>query len=134
MLEFYDQCAHVALNYRLASALLLPKYSQVFLSERLLLGSHTAMLVHALLSTCLGRGNPLENRCAVAPNLLVGIERTCALGTPFSRSSHGHPPRACFPLDRHAAKQTSASPFENENASRNGESRTSSTEHFQTVS
>ena len=55
-----DQRVHVALNHRLASALLLPGYSQVLLSERLLLDSQTAMLVHAFLSTCLRRGNTMD--------------------------------------------------------------------------
>jgi hypothetical protein len=55
-----DQRVHVALNHRLASAILMPRYSQVLLSERLLLGSQTAMLVHAFLSTCLGRGKTMD--------------------------------------------------------------------------
>jgi hypothetical protein len=51
-----DQKLHVALNHRLALALLSPSYAKVLLSECLRLDSHTAMLVHAFLSTCLGRG------------------------------------------------------------------------------
>lgn len=55
-----DQRVHVALNHRLASAILAPGYAQVLLSERLRLGSQTAMLVHAFLSTCLGRGKTMN--------------------------------------------------------------------------
>ncbi len=51
-----DQRVHIALNHRLAAALLAPGYAQVLLSERLRLPSQTAMLVHAFLSTCLGVG------------------------------------------------------------------------------
>lgn len=54
-----DQKVHVALNHRLALALLSPGYAKVLLSERLRLDSHTAMLVHAFLSTCLGRGKTM---------------------------------------------------------------------------
>jgi len=55
-----DQRVHVALNHRLASALLAPGFAQVLLSERLRLGSQTSMLVHAFLSTCLGRGKTMS--------------------------------------------------------------------------
>jgi hypothetical protein len=55
-----DQRVHVALNHRLASALLTTGYAQVLLSERLRLRSQTAMLVHAFLSTCLGRGKTMK--------------------------------------------------------------------------
>ncbi|MBL0719739.1 replication C family protein [Piscinibacter sp. Jin2] len=55
-----DQRVHVALNYRLAAAILAPGYAQLFLSERLALRSQTAMLVHAFLSTCLGAGKTLS--------------------------------------------------------------------------
>ena len=55
-----DQRVHVALNHRLASSILATGYSQVLLSERLLLGTQTAMLVHAFLSTCLGRGRTMD--------------------------------------------------------------------------
>jgi hypothetical protein len=51
---------HVALNHRLAAALLSPGYAQVLLSERLALPSNTAMLVHAFLSTCLGMGKSMS--------------------------------------------------------------------------
>ncbi|MBS0473831.1 MAG: replication C family protein [Proteobacteria bacterium] len=54
-----DQRVHVALNHRLASALLAPGYAQVLLSERLRLGSQTAMLIHAFLSTCLRHGKTI---------------------------------------------------------------------------
>ncbi|WP_083292826.1 replication protein C, IncQ-type [Hydrogenophaga sp. PML113] len=54
-----DQKVHVALNHRLALALLSPGYAQVLLSERLRLDSQTAMLVHAFLSTCLGQGKTM---------------------------------------------------------------------------
>lgn len=59
-----DQRVHVALNHRLAAALLAPGYAQVLLSERLRLPSQTAMLVHAFLSTCLGVGK----------NMRIGLE------------------------------------------------------------
>lgn len=55
-----DQRVHVALNHRLASALLAPDYAQVLLSERLRLRSQTAMLVHAFLSSCLRRGKTIK--------------------------------------------------------------------------
>ncbi len=55
-----DQKVHVALNHRLALALLSPGYAQVLLSERLQLDSQTAMLVHAFLSTCLGQGKTMS--------------------------------------------------------------------------
>ncbi|MBB1162689.1 replication protein C, IncQ-type [Aquariibacter albus] len=55
-----NQRVHVALNHRLAAALLSPGYAQVLLSERLTLPSHTAMLVHAFLSTCLGQGKSMS--------------------------------------------------------------------------
>lgn len=55
-----DQRVHVALNHRLAAALLAPSYAQVLLSERLCLPSQTAMLVHAFLSTCLGVGKTMS--------------------------------------------------------------------------
>lgn len=55
-----DQRVHVALNHRLASALLNSGYAKLLLSERLKLNSDTAMLVHAFLSTCLGRGQSLS--------------------------------------------------------------------------
>lgn len=55
-----NQRVHVALNHRLAAALLSPGYAQVLLSERLSLPSHTAMLVHAFLSTCLGQGKSMS--------------------------------------------------------------------------
>jgi len=55
-----DQRVHVALNHRLAAALLAPGYAQVLLSERLRLPSQTAMLVHAFLSTCLGIGKEMS--------------------------------------------------------------------------
>lgn len=51
---------HVALNHRLAAALLSPGYAQLLLSERLTLPSNTAMLVHAFLSTCLGMGKSMS--------------------------------------------------------------------------
>ena len=54
-----DQRVHVALNHRLAAALLAPSYAQVLMSERLSLPSQTAMLVHAFLSTCLGVGKTM---------------------------------------------------------------------------
>lgn len=54
-----DQRVHVALNHRLAAALLSPGYAQVLMSERLTLPSQTAMLVHAFLSTCLGAGKTM---------------------------------------------------------------------------
>jgi hypothetical protein len=54
-----DQRVHVAINYRLAAALLAPGYAQVLLSERLRLPSQTAMLLHAFLSTCLGAGKTM---------------------------------------------------------------------------
>jgi hypothetical protein len=54
-----DQRVHVALNHQLAAALLSPGYAQVLLSERLQLLSQSAMLVHAFLSTCLGRGKTM---------------------------------------------------------------------------
>jgi hypothetical protein len=54
-----DLKIHVALNHRLALALLSPGYAQILLSERLQLKSHTAMLVHAFLSTCLGRNKTM---------------------------------------------------------------------------
>lgn len=55
-----NQRVHVALNHRLATALLAPGYAQVLLSERLQLPSQTAMLVHAFLSTCLGHGKSMS--------------------------------------------------------------------------
>lgn len=55
-----DQRVHVALNHRLASALLAPDYAQLLLSERLSLRSQTAMLVHAFLSSCLRRGKTMK--------------------------------------------------------------------------
>lgn len=54
-----NQRVHVALNHRLATALLAPGYAQVLLSERLQLPTQTAMLVHAFLSTCLGQGKSM---------------------------------------------------------------------------
>ena len=57
-----DQRVHVALNHRLAAALLAPGYAQLLLSERLRLPSQTAMLVHAFLSTCLGVGKDMRIR------------------------------------------------------------------------
>lgn len=55
-----NQRVHVALNHQLVSALLAPGYAQVLLSERLRLGSQTSILVHAFLSTCLGRGKTMS--------------------------------------------------------------------------
>jgi|GEM_PF-2045867 len=62
-----DQRVHVALNHRLAAALLSPGYAQVLLSERLELPSQTAMLVHAFLSTCLSLGKTMS----IGPAALV---------------------------------------------------------------
>lgn len=55
-----DQRVHVALNHRLAAALLVPDYAQVMMAERLQLPSQTAMLVHAFLSTCLRAGHTMS--------------------------------------------------------------------------
>ncbi len=55
-----DQRVHVALNPRLAAALMGGQYAPVLLTERLALGSDTAMAVHAFLSTCVRRGNSLQ--------------------------------------------------------------------------
>lgn len=55
-----DQRVHVALNHRLAAALLAPDYAQVLMAERLQLRSQTAMLVHAFLSTCLRGGHTMS--------------------------------------------------------------------------
>jgi hypothetical protein len=55
-----DHRVHVALNHRLAAALLVPDYAQVLMAERLQLPSQTAMLVHAFLSTCLRGGHTMS--------------------------------------------------------------------------
>lgn len=55
-----DQRVHVALNHRLATALLGPGYAKVALSERLSLGSNIAMLVHAFLSSCLSPNRTMQ--------------------------------------------------------------------------
>lgn len=55
-----DQRVHVALNHRLAAALMGGQYAPVLLTERLALRSDTAMAVHAFLSTCVRRGNTLQ--------------------------------------------------------------------------
>lgn len=55
-----DQRVHVALNHRLAAALMGGQYAPVLLTERLALRSDTGMAVHAFLSTCVRRGNSLQ--------------------------------------------------------------------------
>lgn len=57
-----NQRVHVALNHRLAAALLSPGYAQVLLSERWSLPTQTAMLVHVFVSTCLGMGKTMTIR------------------------------------------------------------------------
>lgn len=57
-----DQRVHVALNFRLASALMGGQYAQVSLSERFSLRSDTALAVHAFLSTCIRHGHTLAIR------------------------------------------------------------------------
>lgn len=63
-----DQRVHVALNHRLAAALMGGQYAQVLLSERFALRSDIAMAVHAFLSTCLRAGHTLR----IAPPTLAG--------------------------------------------------------------
>jgi len=60
-----DDRMHIALNYRLARALLGKPYSQVSLAERLLLKRDVPMAIHAFLSTAIGIGHTLK----------IGIER-----------------------------------------------------------
>jgi hypothetical protein len=56
---------HLALNCRLASALLGERYSQVSMSERLALDEDIPMALHAFLSTAIAHGR----------NLKIGVER-----------------------------------------------------------
>lgn len=60
-----DERIHLALNCRLASAILGQPYSQVSLAERLTLKRDIPMAVHAFLSTTIGHGHHLK----------IGLER-----------------------------------------------------------
>jgi len=55
-----DERIHLALNCRLASALLGQPYSQVSLAERLTLSRDVPMALHAFLSTTIGIGHQLR--------------------------------------------------------------------------
>lgn len=55
-----DERIHLALNCRLASAILGKPYSQVSLTERLHLKRDIPMALHAFLSTTIGRGHHLK--------------------------------------------------------------------------
>jgi hypothetical protein len=55
-----DKRLHIALNARLALALMGGSYAQVSLAERLSLGTDVSMAVHAFLSTAIAPGNHLR--------------------------------------------------------------------------
>ena len=75
-----DDRIHLALNCRLASALLGQPYAQISLSERLALGRDIAMALHAFLSTTISGGNHLR----------IGVEKLIERLWPGSATNAPH--------------------------------------------